>query len=130
MPSIIFYDPDGYHHRQPSNDPDILFSRNPQDLNQLAVLTNNHPLPILCFCGPYPMGIIGQLQNVLIYVCTFHRGYVNLGNDNGFIRENVVFGANTDWKFKIVLDRIQLARTNRIQGSIRTDLQILRNIIQ
>jgi hypothetical protein len=39
-----------------------------------------------------------------------------------------VFNADGDWKFKIVLNRIQLTGLNGNQGALRVDLRILREI--
>jgi hypothetical protein len=128
MPSIIFYDYHGHHHHPPSDDPHVLFLNNLQCLHDLreAVLNSNHARPIVCLCCPDPSAIINKLQeNVLIYLCRFHSGGVNLGN----VRENVVFSANSDWKFKIVLNRIRLIGINRNREQLLFDLQLLREIV-
>lgn len=123
MHSIVFYSPNEYHHPS-SNDSDIWFSTDLQDFDQ-AVSASDHPQPIVCLCCADPSTIINTLQpNVLIYLCTFHSGRVNLPN----VREDVVFNADGDWKFKIVLNRIQLTGLNGNQGALRVDLRILREI--
>ncbi len=126
MHSIVFYSPIE-DHRLPSNDPDILFLTNPEDLPR-GISTSNHPQPIVCLCCPDPLTIINTLQqtNVLIYLCTFHSGRVNLDN----VREDVKFDAEGDWKCKIVLNRMQQTGLNGNQGSLTADRPLLRQIVE
>ncbi len=79
------------------------------------ILNTNYARPIVCLCCEDPLAIInGMPLNVLIYLCTFHSQGVNLIN----VREDVEFNADRDWKFRILLDKIQQIGINGNQQEI------------